>query len=258
VADPADAPREPGTREHVIPTGEMHLVIRLSEAPVRLFADVDDREGRTFGQAVVAGPRSAFHIKDVSSAGYAVGVQLHPAASLSLFGVLAEELAGRHVALADLWPGAAASGLREQLLQVPDPARQLDVLEEALARRLPRVQAMHPAVATALEHFRATPNVGMVVKETGYSHRALLTQFRRTMGLTPKRYLRVMRMRRAVRRIGSVPSSDLAAEMGFSDQAHFVREFREFTGVTPTYYLRARPLAAHHVRILQDRGGANP
>src|SRR5262245_2307351 len=105
VSHRLDAPAVPGAREHVIPTGEMHLVIRLSDAPVRVFADAGDRDGRTVGHAVVAGPRPVFHCKDVSSPFASVGVQLHPAASLALFGVPADRVAERHVPLDDLWSG---------------------------------------------------------------------------------------------------------------------------------------------------------
>jgi AraC-like DNA-binding protein len=252
VSDRLDAPAAPGAREHAVPTGEMHLVVRTSDAPARLFADDEDRDGRTFGHALVAGPRDAFHVKDVSDPFYAIGVQLHPAASLALFGAPADELTGRHIGLDDVW-GREAAALRARLAEAGDPARQLDVLEAALAARLPRVQGVHPAVAMALERFHTARasgvEVGAVVKESGYSHRGLLAMFRRTMGLTPKRYLRVLRMQRVLRRIGLAPWADIALDAGFSDQSHFVREFRDITGVTPTDYVRRRSPHRNHVPV---------
>ena len=235
-------------REHAIPTGEMHLVIRLSPAPIRLFRDDDDLEGQSYGHAIVAGPRAAFHVKDVSSPVHAVGVQLHPAAATALFGATAEHLAGRHVPLDDLW-GANAATLRDELATADDDAVRLDVLERVLAQRLPRVQGVHPAVALALARFRAGRDVGAVVEESGYSHRTLLEVFRRTMGLAPKQYSRVLRMRRVLRRIGNAPWADLAVDAGYSDQPHFVREFRAIAGVTPTEYVRAMPRHLNHVPV---------
>jgi AraC-like DNA-binding protein len=101
----------------------------------------------------------------------------------------------------------------------------------------------------ALARFHSTSEVGAVVKESGYSHRGLLAMFRRAMGLTPKRYLRVLRMQRVLRRVGLAPWADIALDAGFSDQAHFVREFRGITGVTPTEYLRRRTVHRNHVSI---------
>lgn len=252
TSDSLDVPAAPGAREHAIPTGEMHLVIRLSDVPVRLFADDDDLAGHVFGHALVAGPRSAYHVRDVSSPFSSVGVQLHPASSSALFGAPAEAFAERHVTLDEVWGPGAGSVLRERLLEAGDPAGRLDVLERTLAERLPRVQGIHPAVALALDRFRTVSEVAPVVRESGYSHRALVALFRQAMGLTPKRYVRLMRIRRVLRRIGQAPLADLALDAGFSDQAHLAREFREITGVSPTGYLQSRPMAVNHVRILQD------
>ncbi len=59
----------------------------------------------------------------------------------------------------------------ERLLEVGDPVRQLDGLEQVLAARLPQVQEVHPAVAMALHRFRMVSAVAPVVEESGYSHR---------------------------------------------------------------------------------------
>src|SRR5262245_22265883 len=113
-------------REHVLPTGRMHLVVRLSEHPLRLFAGTDDETGRTFDLAVVGGARGAFYVRDVSHPLHSVGVELHPGAADVLLGAPAGELADTHTSLGDLW-GRAAAALRERLLEARDPARRLEV-----------------------------------------------------------------------------------------------------------------------------------
>ena len=239
-------------REHVLASGDMHLVVRPAGEPVRLFGSgagsvVD------IGPAVVGGVRTAFYAKEVPSRVQSVGVTFHPAAAAALFGCPADELTGRHSSLHELWSPSTCAELQERLHGEPGPSAQLDLLEAVIAERLRRLRGIHPAVAAALERFRHTTNVAAVVRDTGYSHRTLAEQFRRTMGIGPKAYQRIRRMRRLLQRIGDTPWSDLAAEAGFSDQAHFVREFHQFTGATPTAYLRARPANSDHFRILQDK-----
>jgi hypothetical protein len=90
-------------REHVLPTGSMHLVFRLSDPPLRLFDGVEDTDGHTLGHAIVGGARSTFYVRDISTPSCSVGAQLHPGAAESLFGATAEELAERHTRLEDLW-----------------------------------------------------------------------------------------------------------------------------------------------------------
>ena len=185
LADQSGSPNAP--REHVIPTGEMHLVLRLSDHPLRLFDDDADAVGRIVGTSIVAGPRSTFHVKDVSMPVQSVGVQIYPWAAEPLFGAPPDELAGRHLTLDDLW-GGAAQPLRERLQEARGPEARLALLDDVLAERLARVPRVHPAAAEAIERFRTTSSVHEVVRASGYSHRALVAIFRRAVGITPKRY----------------------------------------------------------------------
>ena len=120
----------------------------------------------------------------------------------------------------------------------------------SLAARLPAVRGLHPAIAHALGRFAVDTDVGEVVEETGYSHRRFIGLFHAAVGLTPKRYCRVLRFRRALERVtDETPWVDVALAAGYSDQPHFNREFREFTGVSPERYRRVSPAGSHHVPI---------
>jgi AraC-like DNA-binding protein len=244
-------PARTGRREHVLPTGDMHLVFRLGGDALRVFDDADDREGVCYRAAVVGGPRSRFYVKDVSQPSYSLGVQLHPGAAQLLFGVGADELAERHASLDELW-GGAAERAHEQLAEANDPAKQMALLEALLCARLPAVRHLHPAVARALERFSVTSNVGEVVRESGYSHRGFVAVFRRNVGLAPKLFTRVRRFQGALRGFEARPAAtwaDIAAAAGYSDQAHLTREFVELAGVRPEQYRGARPEHSHHLRL---------
>src|SRR5688572_30335604 len=82
-------------RERVLPTGSMHLVLRLSGPPLRLFTDDDDTIGHEVSHAIVGGARERFYLKQVEAAA-SVGAQLHPGCAQLLLGVPAGELAERH------------------------------------------------------------------------------------------------------------------------------------------------------------------
>ncbi len=236
-------------REHVLPTGQMHLVFRLGEGRLRLFSDEDDGCGEIAGDALIGGARGRYYAREISGLQSSVGVQLHPGAAEALFGVPAGEFTGRHIPLDEVW-GQQVSIIRERLAAATSLAGRLDTLEAVLAARISGTRGMHPAVARALQHFSVTSDVGRVVRESGYSHRTLISQFRRSVGLTPKEYTRVLRLQRAIRRMPRVGSlAELAAEAGYSDQAHLSREFRAFSGLTPGAYRGIAPEAPHHVRM---------
>lgn len=241
---------EPRThrRELVLPTGQAHLVVRVSEHPLT-YAGFGAGGGRAFAHAVVGGPRWSPWVRDVSKPVRSLGAQLRPGAAELLFGIPAEALSGRHTPLEDLWPGAR---FRERLREVEGLPLQLDRFESLLAERVPDSGALHPVVAHALERFRVVRDVGPVVRETGYSHRQFVSLFRRAVGMPPKRWCRVRRFKAALDRLAATPGiawADLALSSGFSDQAHLVREFRALSGLTPGGYRRLAPTWSRHVPL---------
>jgi AraC-like DNA-binding protein len=242
---------ERAERELVLPTGTAHVAFRLSAHPLHVFDAPADRVGRELGHAVLGGPRAASYVRDVSRPARGVGAQLQPGALALLTGVDAAELAGRHTRLDDLF-GQAAARVRERLLEAATPGGALDVLEDWLAERLPRVRGVHPAVAHALARFTTTDDVGHVVGECGYSHRRFIELFRQAVGLGPKQYCRVARLQRAVELTAADPElglAELAAASGFGDQPHLCRDFRQLAGLSPAQYRRARPKHANHVPL---------
>lgn len=244
---------EPGVagRERMIPSDGMHLVFRLSGPSIRIFRSVEDEGGDTFPCGAVAGIRSSYYVKDVAPSAPTVGAALLPGACEALFRTSADEMCGRHFSLEDLW-GDAARSLSSHLEETSDLGRRLRVLELFLEKRLPRVSGIHPAVAHALNRFRTTTEIGRVVAETGYSHRHFIQLFRKTVGLSPRVYTRLVRFQRTIdygfdRTAGRW--IDVALEAGYADQAHFSREFREITGISPTEYALNLSDGTRHVRI---------
>lgn len=240
-------------REHVLPTGNMHLAVRLRGGPVRLFADAADRVGTRIGDAVVAGARAGYYIKDVAMPSRSVGVQLRPGAAMALFGVSAAELHGGHVALDDLW-GTSAAQLRDCLHAARDAQAQLDVLQSMLLARQREPRALHPSVAQALVQMEHGGVIGRVVDAVDLSHRHFIARFRDATGLTPKRYARVQRFRRLLRAFAAAPARawiDLALDAGYSDQSHCSREFREFAGTTPQAWRRNAERGGLHLPLAE-------
>jgi AraC-like DNA-binding protein len=251
----ASPPNEAVRVERMLPSGAMHLVLRFSAAPLRLFRSESDRAGDAVGHALVGGLRMAPYFRDVSSPAAAVGAMLRPGASWALFGVPAAELAHRHTDLDDLW-GRDAAFVREQVESAPSGSARLDAFEGVLAARIRRLRGLHPAVAHALGRFAADAAVRSVVEETGYSHRRFVTLFADDVGLTPKAYCRVQRFQKVLADLTGYPGRDLAriaADAGHADQSHMTRDFRELAGISPGEFRRIAPEQAHHVPVPRAR-----
>lgn len=246
-ADDGNAAR-PAHREHVLPTGRMHVVLRLGDEPLRLFAGAADAAGWTVSPALIGGARAGFYVREVTRAAGSVGAVLRPGAARAVLGAPAGAFAGAHVPLDTAWGERAVSSLRERLACAASHAERLRIFEQHLLDRLPAGAAVDALVRQSLAQLRDGRSVGDVVRASGWSHRTLTARFAEAVGLTPKRYVRVRRFHRALT-MRDAAWADVAAALRYADQAHFTREFREFAGLTPTAYRAAAPLAPSHVRV---------
>lgn len=235
-------------REHVLPTGLMHLVIRLDDRPLH-FVQPHTGLRSAAPLCLVGGARTHFHAREFVGPSCSVGALLWPGAASLLFGAGADELAHRHTALGDLW-GLRADDLRSELCELKGAEARMARLEAWLAERLPVSFGLHPQVAGLLRCVHQAPNVGAAVRRSGLSHRRFIAEFRHAVGLAPKAYLQVRRLQGALtvmRADAAAPLADVAAQAGYADQSHFGREFLAFAGVTPARYRSSAPVDANHL-----------
>lgn len=240
----------PFFREQALPDGRMHLVIRLSNSPIHI-VDAAHPEGYNYGFGVIGGARASSYTREVSGPARAIGAMLLPGAAQALFKVSALELADRHTRLSDVW-GAPAQVLRERMIELDDPAQQLELFELHLLACVPQVKGIHPSIAQALQTMNAFEDVRTMVAKSGVSHRRFIDLFGRTVGLTPKRFARVQRFRKLLATQAKYPArswTELAMEAGYTDQPHFNREFRELAGMTPQEYRHLMPESPGHVLL---------
>jgi len=105
--------------------------------------------------------------------------------------------------------------------------------------KMPRPLSHHPAVALALEEFMnisAARTVSEVAKMTGYSRRRFIELFNDEVGLTPKLFSRIQRFQAALellRQANPISWREIALACGYYDQAHLIRDFQIFSGLTP-------------------------
>jgi AraC-like DNA-binding protein len=121
-----------------------------------------------------------------------------------------------------------------------------DVMNAWLLRRLADVQLPHPAIEhtwARLVRSHGSVPVSALVEETGWSRRHLAARFRKDVGLAPKPFARILRFRHAARELVRPDGrslAEIALDCGYYDQAHLNRDFREFSGRSPTELMAAR------------------
>ncbi|HYL76287.1 MAG TPA: helix-turn-helix domain-containing protein [Bryobacteraceae bacterium] len=233
----------PPSRQRVYPNGAMALVIHLKKPTLSYFIDNQPYSVRV---PVLAGPYSrSFHI-DPSQSTAVIGVLFRPGAPRLFFPVAANELHNTDISLSEICPAEADRLLNDVCCAAGEPAQFL-VLEQYLIRKLSSAAPVHPAVGYAVEQLSREGGVRRVRKiqlDTGLSHTRFIHLFREHVGLTPKLFCRVRRFRSLLEQIKKgmpVNWAQLAADCGYYDQAHLIRDFRAFAGVTPVEYSRTMP-----------------
>lgn len=240
-------------REHMLPSGRAQWVIALHDDPILCWPRPPSEEVIEWRGQLLHGPQHRYYVAGPKPAGGVVGVSFRPGWAGAVLGVPMSELTDLHVSLGDLW-GREGEVLRERLMEVAEPTSMFRILETVLNRRIQANFSVHPALAHALScHW--TRSIALIERDIACSPRHFIALFRAGVGLTPKHYFRLQRFNETLRRqvAATDPNlADIATSLGYADQAHFTRDFRELAGVTPRRYSPVGPHSPLHHRM-QDR-----
>lgn len=242
----------PHAMERILPDGSMQIVVNLAEDRIPQYdRRTGERSGSTRG-VILCGPRTGYTVIDTACQHEVFGFHFKPGGLLPFMRMPLDELRDQELGLDCVW-GRAADELRQRLLAATTAAAKFLAAERWLVERTVREFERHPAVGFALQRIGSDPNayVAGIVEETGIPWRRFGDLFRREVGVAPKAFARVLRFQGAVRNIGGsrhdVDWADLALRCGYYDQGHFIHDFRDFSGMTPAAYLRARTEHLNHV-----------
>ncbi len=172
--------------------------------------------------------------------GWAAGVMLQPGAGRLLLGQDVSTVTDRHVELSDVLGSQVVTDVRAAMTDPQDPGcrrEAADSLEAVIRAHLPLDDEgrLVNDLVDHIEHDPSVRQVSQVCDRFGLSERALQRLTRRRLGLTPKWLIQRRRLHEASERLRAGPG-DLAAiahDLGYADQAHFTRDFRRVTGITP-------------------------
>jgi AraC-like DNA-binding protein len=161
-----------------------------------------------------------------------VGLRFRPGMARPYLGVGAAELCDQVVPL-DAVVGRAAREMRARLDGAASPGERRQILLGAVAAGARPADPVHLAIE-AMTRVHGDADVDWLADQAGLSARQFRRRCREEAGLGPKHLARILRFRRACRLAERGESwLRVAVEAGYFDQAHLIRDFREFTGSTP-------------------------
>lgn len=185
-----------------------------------------------------------------------VQVDFTPLGAYRFYGGAVPDITARMVGVADLL-GHEGQRLRDRVAETQAWRQRFEIVEDFIFRRA--VHEPSPEIAVALGRLATSAGgvrVQDIATDIGWSRKHFTRRFTNEIGLTPKTLALMLRFHRAcalARAGASAGWASVAAEAGYADQAHLVRDFRVFTGETPTEW--ARRMALTDPRVLRDAGG---
>jgi AraC-like DNA-binding protein len=232
-------------RERHFPTGRAEIIVHLGE----VYHHVEGARSEPFPQVCASGLLIGPEVIEAPPRWSAVlGIRLHPLGAFAVLGHSLEPLTGVTVDLEDLAQGEARR-LIDRCANARTPGGRVRAAAAWTAdrvRRGPRRDAAVSWATSTIEKRAGALSIGELVERTGWSTTRFTETFRAQVGLTPKRFARIVRFRRALDLVieGDGRLVDVALDAGYYDQPHFNAEFRELSGFTPSAYRTAHRFPA--------------
>ncbi len=220
-----------------MPAAQVVMILDFGPT-LRMLDPVDGRLIVQHPGGFLAGLDDGFTLTESTGEMDGIQVNFTPIGARLLVGRPMHEVARQVISLPDAF-GADGRHLSEAIGETRGWAARFRRLDDLLLARLLGAQALPGWVATAwdrIERSGGAMDVARLVKEMGYSRKHLAAVFREHVGMPPKAVARLVRFQRALEALRGGARGDLARlalELGYFDQAHFTREFRGFSGMTP-------------------------
>lgn len=224
-----------GALQRVVPDGHSELIVNWGPA-FEFFKNGNwNRQPRIFLAGQLDGP---LLLRPVG-AGKTMGIRFHPQGAAAIFPQPMHELSGRFTAIDELSPGLA-----RDLTNTLDAADPVEAAGAALLGAEGRRGHRDLAVAETVRRIalsKGSLDLGALAREIGVSVRQLERRFQSVVGLPPKVLCRIQRFQNIFRVLQEESTNwvDAAAACGYYDQAHLIRDCRNFSGTTPAVLMSA-------------------
>lgn len=241
-------------KERLLPDGAHNLIIDLTETPKRIFDNQTLEEKQQCNRAWFSGARDNLLTIDAGGTNASMlVVSFKNGAAYHFAHFPLHELTGK-VIDSDLAFNTLILELRERLLGTPGIREKFWLAEKYLTSRLLKEDIPQVVTYSAelLTNYPTGASMEHLANISGYSKKHFIQLFKKYVGLTPKAFQKVQRFQKVVTEVEKLQTINwtrLALDCGYYDQAHFINEFKKFSGYSPKQYLTEKGPELNYVPV---------
>jgi AraC-like DNA-binding protein len=177
-----------------------------------------------------------------------LGAALYPYTASLLFKTPGQEVRDQVMPVQEVF-GTGLRQLEEQITNSSSPEGRLELLVQFLTEQLLQDKTLDAPLQQLIKaeiDAGQQPDVEKLYEQMHTSRRQFERRFKNLLGFTPREYAKIQRFRFALQQYQKEPEqsfTQLALSSGYYDQAHFNRDFKELSGITPRSFFTDDPLA---------------
>ena len=171
-----------------------------------------------------------------------IAVRLSALGAYHFLGIPMKEIVNAETGSRNLWRDIA-SEIEEKVFFAQNTQQRSQIIQHYLQLQLSRNGYIHKGIEFCVNQIRQTKgqiSVDALADKVGISNRQLVRRFNKCIGLSPKEFIRITKFISSLDRMNFAKNqslTEIAVDSGYYDQAHFIHDFKEFSGMTPTDYM---------------------
>ena len=227
-------------KQRVIPDGCIEMCFILGDDVKRFTSDTDfiiQPRTMVFGQIT-----EPYYVQPT---GYVntFAVRFYPYGFANFIDRPIHELADKETPLTSLFEESSVKALEQKIIEAPSTSSRIEAVEDFLRSKLKDRSTIDNIVKStidALSRTKGTEPIKAILKDDLSKRRNLERKFSKQVGISPKQLGKIIRLQAALKLILNNQGeklTEIAYDSKYYDQAHFIKDFKEFTGTNPREYL---------------------
>jgi len=232
-------------RQRIVPDGTIEMAFILGDNIKRFTTENEfliQPRAMVLGQTV-----KPFYIQPVGEV-KTFAIRFYPFGFANFIKLDIKDLLNKETHISELFKKEESQNLESLIISASNTQERIKIIENFLTERLSRSSTIDKIVSSTVNDIILSNGsfaINDLLKKHNSNRRQLERKFSKQVGLSPKQLGKVIRLQAALKLLINNDAKNLtqiAYTSDYYDQAHFIKDFQEFTGTNPKSYLKSKEL----------------